>query len=103
MARGLCGSRAWPRGADHPSPRSGVTSTPMSASPRGSSSDKQPLTFTYSISIIASPSRVLWAFFDPGALSSWWQAARSVTVPRLLGAYAIEWDPTEFRDEVLGR
>lgn len=46
---------------------------------------------------------MLWAFFDPGALSAWWQASRSVTVPRILGAYAVEWDPTDFRDEVLGR
>jgi len=46
---------------------------------------------------------VIWAFFDAGALSSWWQAARSVTVPRVLGAYAVEWDPTDFKDDVLGR
>ena len=59
--------------------------------------------FNCSTSIIALPSRVMWAFFDPGALSSWWQAARSVTVPRVLGAYAVEWEPTEFKDEMLGR
>ena len=59
--------------------------------------------FSSSISIIASPARVIWAFFDAGALSSWWQAARSVTVPRVLGAYAVEWDPTDFKDDVLGR
>jgi uncharacterized protein YndB with AHSA1/START domain len=62
-----------------------------------------PLNFRCSVSIIASPSRVLWAFFDPGALAKWWQAARSVTVPRVLGPYAVEWDPTDFKDEVLGR
>lgn len=59
--------------------------------------------FTSSISIIAPPARVLWAFFDARALSSWWQAARSVTTPRIFGAYAVEWDPTDFRDDVLGR
>lgn len=54
--------------------------------------------------IIEAPQRrVLQAFFDPGALGAWWQVARSVTTPRLLGPYAIEWAPTDFRDEVLGR
>jgi uncharacterized protein YndB with AHSA1/START domain len=71
--------------------------------PTGQSSGPTPLSFTSSISIIAAPGRVLWAFFDPGALTAWWQAARSVTSPRVLGAYAVEWAPTEFRDEMLGR
>ncbi len=62
-----------------------------------------PLSFTASVSIIASPTRVLWAFFDPGALAVWWQAARTVTLPRLLGPYAVEWQPAEFQDAVLGR
>jgi uncharacterized protein YndB with AHSA1/START domain len=54
--------------------------------------------------VIAAPaSEVLRAFFDPAALGVWWQAARSVTTPRALGAYAVEWRPTEFRDEILGR
>jgi uncharacterized protein YndB with AHSA1/START domain len=43
------------------------------------------------------------AFFDADALRAWWQAAHSVTTPRTLGAYAVEWRPTDFRDEVLGR
>jgi uncharacterized protein YndB with AHSA1/START domain len=46
---------------------------------------------------------VLKAFFDPAALCAWWQVLRSVTTPRVLGPYAIEWAPTDFRDEVLGR
>jgi len=46
---------------------------------------------------------VLEAFFDPKALAIWWQAKHSVCVPRPLGSYAIEWEPTEWRDEVLGR
>jgi len=53
--------------------------------------------------IHAPQRRVLQAFFDAGALDAWWQVARSVTTPRLLGPYAIEWTPTDFRDEVLGR
>ena len=54
--------------------------------------------------VIAAPAaRVMQAFFDHGALSAWWQVKHSVTTPRVLGPYAIEWEPTEFRDEVLGR
>jgi uncharacterized protein YndB with AHSA1/START domain len=59
--------------------------------------------FTFSVAIIASPARVLWAFFDPGALASWWQATGSVTNPRVFGAYAIEWAATDFKDQLLGR
>jgi len=54
--------------------------------------------------IIAAPgTRVLKAFFDPDALGAWWQAAHAITLPRPLGPYVIEWAPTDFRDEVLGR
>jgi uncharacterized protein YndB with AHSA1/START domain len=53
--------------------------------------------------IVAPPATVLDAFFDPRALSAWWQAKRSICVPRPLGGYAIEWEPTEWRDDVLGR
>ena len=54
--------------------------------------------------LIAAPSaRVLKAFFDPAALGAWWQVVRSVTIPRALGPYAVEWRPTDFRDEILGR
>lgn len=62
-----------------------------------------PLSYTSSISIIAAPARVLWAFFDAAALADWWQTARSVTNPRVMGAYSVEWDPTDFRDDMLGR
>ena len=53
--------------------------------------------------IDAPPERVLKAFFDADAIGAWWQAARSVTTPRALGVYGVEWEPTEFRDEILGR
>jgi uncharacterized protein YndB with AHSA1/START domain len=54
--------------------------------------------------VIAAPAgRVLKAFFDADALVAWWQVAHSVTAPRALGPYVIEWPPTDFRDEVLGR
>jgi uncharacterized protein YndB with AHSA1/START domain len=53
--------------------------------------------------IAASPARVLKAFFDADALRAWWQVAHSVTTPRALGVYAIEWAPTDLRDDLLGR
>ena len=53
--------------------------------------------------IAVPPTLVLKAFFDPAAIGAWWQAVRSVTIPRTLGPYAIEWRPTDFRDEILGR
>ena len=56
-----------------------------------------------SIVIAAPPNRILKAFFEPDALSAWWQVEHAVTTPRMLGPYAIEWPPTEFRDDVLGR
>jgi uncharacterized protein YndB with AHSA1/START domain len=67
------------------------------------------------VTIVAAPSldistvvqapadRVMKAFFDAEALRAWWKVARSVVTPRTLGPYAVEWEPTEFRDEVLGR
>lgn len=62
-----------------------------------------PQGFEHVVLIRAAPSRVQAAFFDPHALSIWWQAIRSVTTARPFGAFAIEWEPTEYRDEVLGR
>lgn len=56
-----------------------------------------------SIVIKTPPGRVMKAFFDPDALGAWWQVAHSVTTPRALGPYAIEWEPTDFHDDVLGR
>src|ERR1700741_1210603 len=54
--------------------------------------------------VIAAPSgQVLKAFFEADALGAWWQVANSVTTPRALGPYAVEWPPTDFRDDVLGR
>lgn len=53
--------------------------------------------------IQAPPARVLATFFDGKDLASWWQVVRSVAVARPLGMYAIQWDSTDFKDEVLGR
>jgi uncharacterized protein YndB with AHSA1/START domain len=59
--------------------------------------------FTHSLTINAPPAAVLDAFFDHEALSTWWHVTRSLCVPRPLGVYAVEWRPTEWKDEVLGR
>lgn len=56
-----------------------------------------------SIVIAAPPTRVLRAFFDRAALAAWWQSVASVTMPRVMGPYVVEWRPTDFRDDVLGR
>jgi hypothetical protein len=48
------------------------------------------------------PARVLRAFFDRAALGAWWEAASSVTVPRVLGPYVVEWRTSDVVDEVLG-
>jgi uncharacterized protein YndB with AHSA1/START domain len=55
------------------------------------------------VSVQAPPERVLAAFFDPHDLAQWWHVVRSVTVPRPLGTYALEWANSEFDDELLGR
>ena len=53
--------------------------------------------------IQAPPARVMQAFFSDVDLKGWWQVSRAVTLPRPLGTYAIEWESTDFKDEVLGR
>jgi uncharacterized protein YndB with AHSA1/START domain len=54
--------------------------------------------------LIAAPSaRILRAFFDAQAMHAWWQTSRAVTAPRALGPYVVEWEPTDFRDDLLGR
>jgi uncharacterized protein YndB with AHSA1/START domain len=61
-----------------------------------------PPTVDSTIEIGAGPPRVFSAFFDPRALQTWWQVSRSVTTPRMLGVYAVEWEPTTVHDELLG-
>ena len=53
--------------------------------------------------VATPPATVMRAFFDPQALGAWWQVRHAVTTPRMLGPYAIEWSPTDFRDDILGR
>ena len=56
-----------------------------------------------SIVIAAPADAILRAFFDRSALGDWWGTLASVTSPRVLGPYVIEWRTTEFVDEILGR
>jgi uncharacterized protein YndB with AHSA1/START domain len=57
----------------------------------------------HTLVINAPPAAVLDAFFDPDALAEWWNVRSAICVPRPLGSYAVEWAPTDWRDEVLGR
>lgn len=56
----------------------------------------------HTLEIAAAPAAILAAFFDPASLGRWWRVERSVTTPRLLGVYAVEWAATAFSDDVLG-
>jgi uncharacterized protein YndB with AHSA1/START domain len=60
------------------------------------------LNVEHTIIIQAPPERVLAAFFNPEDLREWWQVIRSVTVPRPLGTFAVEWASTDFQDDLLG-
>jgi uncharacterized protein YndB with AHSA1/START domain len=57
----------------------------------------------HSLAINAPPAAILDAFFDADALRAWWQVSRSVCTPRPLGSFALEWESTRSRDELLGR
>jgi len=71
----------------------------MSRSPQAD----PPTEFEQTLLINAAPTRVMAAFFDPQALAAWWQVARSVTTPRAMGIFAVEWPPTADADDLLGR
>lgn len=60
-----------------------------------------PPTLDISVDIRATPRVVVNAFFDGSALATWWGAVRSVTTPRTLGPYAVEW-ASGAQDELLG-
>ncbi|MFM8534955.1 MAG: SRPBCC domain-containing protein [Acidimicrobiia bacterium] len=53
--------------------------------------------------ISAPPARVMQLFFTEADLKGWWQVTKAFAVPRPLGMYAIEWESTDFMDEILGR
>ena len=65
--------------------------------------DAKVLDVTHTQLIQAPPARVMQAFFTDADLKGWWQVTRAFTVPRPLGMYAIEWESTDFKDEILGR
>ena len=65
--------------------------------------DAKVLDVTRTQLIQAPPARVMQAFFSDTDLKGWWQVTRAVTLPRPLGTYAIEWESTDFKDDVLGR
>ena len=60
------------------------------------------LDVTSTLLIQAPPVRVMAAFFNPRDLAGWWQVVRTVIVARPLGMYAIAWESTPFKDDVLG-
>ena len=59
--------------------------------------------FDHSLAIEATPVRVLDAFFNADDLAAWWHVSRSLCHPRPFGSYAVEWPPTDSKDELLGR
>ena len=65
--------------------------------------DSKILDVTRTLLIQAPPARVMQAFFTDADLKGWWGVTRAFTVPRPLGMYAIEWESTDFKDEILGR
>lgn len=62
-----------------------------------------PANLDVSVEINATPRVVIDAFFDAPTLAKWCGTARSVTISRALGPYALEWTATEERDELFGR
>jgi uncharacterized protein YndB with AHSA1/START domain len=62
----------------------------------------EPSSFEDSITITATPARVIAAFFDPRALAEWWGVRQAVTTPRTPGIYAVHWGPASVTDDVLG-
>jgi uncharacterized protein YndB with AHSA1/START domain len=70
---------------------------------RRARADRREPDIDIAVEIAAPAGRILEAFFDPVAIADWWRAARSVTTPRALGPYAVEWTPTSVRDDLLGR
>jgi uncharacterized protein YndB with AHSA1/START domain len=59
-------------------------------------------TVDHALEIAAEPATIIAAFFSPEALAHWWRVNRSVTTPRVLGVYALEWPPTPFEDHTFG-
>jgi hypothetical protein len=67
---------------------------------RGASPD--PTAFDCVVEVGGAPEAVLAAFFDRDSLRAWWNVAASVTTPRPLGIYAVEWATAPEADPLLG-
>jgi uncharacterized protein YndB with AHSA1/START domain len=67
------------------------------------STETKALDITRTQLVQAPPARVMQAFFADTDLKSWWGVTRAFIVARPLGLYAIGWETTEFKDDVLGR
>lgn len=67
---------------------------------RGESPD--PVDFDATIDIEASPDAVHAAFFSAESLADWLGARASVTTPRPMGVYAVEWPTADDADPLLG-
>ena len=65
--------------------------------------DARVLDVTRTQLISAPPARVMQAFFTEAELKEWWSVTRAFVIARPLGMYAIEWESTEFKDDILGR
>src|SRR5688500_14228745 len=51
----------------------------------------------------APRARVIQSFCSDTDHTGWWGATLASTLPRTLGTYAVEWDSTDFKDDILGR
>ena len=67
---------------------------------RGASPD--PESFDCVIEIAAPPETVFSAFFSRDSLQRWWGPVASITAPRPLGIYALEWPRSSDDDPILG-
>ena len=61
-----------------------------------------PESFDGMVEVAAPPEVVQAAFFCPESLRAWWDTSGSVTTPRPLGVYAVEWPTTPESDSLLG-
>jgi uncharacterized protein YndB with AHSA1/START domain len=67
---------------------------------RGTSPD--PASFDGVLEIAATPGTVYAAFFSRESLRLWWGTVASITTPRPLGIYAVEWPRGTGTDALLG-
>ena len=67
---------------------------------RGTSAD--PTAFECVVDVAAAPETVHEAFFSRDVLHRWWGVVGSVTTPRPLGVYALEWPTEPERDPLIG-